>query len=323
MKKEYLMFAFIATAMLTACSGNDDAINIGTNENWNGEIKLRSNIATTRATFGQNTQVLPNQTLYLWVDDTNEPNKISGIAGTAYRELYNCVHMTSDGNGGFTNFSEDVYYPVTGNSVNLYSLNANPDSSNAMNLGYAACFARGGDFPTYFVQKTDSLQNTAMRYAKNDLLLASNIQKARNHMAANLTYKHLLSQIVVVANSSFTIKDCRIIGVKRLGAVSITRKRLEAPVVNISAAPNDVGNIIMGTTNDSIEAVIIPQTIEANKAFLQFTVQDGGTFTYQLPATKNFESGHKYRFEIKFEQTEPVIQTSVMNWTTNGTLNWE
>jgi hypothetical protein len=38
MKKEYLMFAFVALGMLTACSSNDDAV-VGpdtSNKDWNG-----------------------------------------------------------------------------------------------------------------------------------------------------------------------------------------------------------------------------------------------------------------------------------------------
>ncbi|MCR4774406.1 MAG: fimbrillin family protein [Prevotella sp.] len=333
MKKEYLMFAFVALGMLTACSSNDDAV-VGpdtSNKDWNGEIKLQSEIATTRATYGQDTQILPNQLFYLWVDDSNFPTKLTGLAANETRTLYNCVQMTSDGLGGFYNYTDDVYYPVTGNHVNLYSLNANPDSS-AANISQASHFAIGGTFPTSFVQKTDSLQNNAKRYAKNDLLFASHINKERNNEAAKLRYQHLLSKIVVVTDGSFNITDCRIKNVRYRGNVSIIKNYSANPTVMLSLPSEDLAtcDIIMGKavanangTNDSIEAVIFPQTINAGSTFLQFTVAEGGTFTYQLPSTKTFSQGQEYIFRVIFTQTHPTIQAQVIDWNTNAAIDWE
>lgn len=315
---KYVNMAAIALAM-TACS-NDNEI-----DNWNGEIRLSSGVSVqTRATHSLDENLKDGETVRVWVDDAKTP------AMTVTTEnLYENNSLTV-GTTGALSGGTAMYFPQTGNSVNIYALHTNATLTDNSFTGEL----------THTVAKDQKSTNTTAGdgYQGADLAFAKSTGVARTSDAVELKFQHLLSKIEVVLVQGYgspTIDKVEILNTK-LQAKFTPSKTAEFSVAatgeitdkNPIEIDKDLTSVTDASGNDESkkalnEAIIVPQTLSASTEFIRITTTDGGILTYPLSAQKEFSTATKYRYTITANLTGLTVTSSVSPWTpgTGGTGN--
>lgn len=111
--KQYL---FLATALLGLAACNETESLSG----YDGQVELRftSGIdVQTRSSHGLDTQLKDGETVHLWIDDSK--NRQQTID---QENLYENILLTKEGGAaGTLSGSTPMYFPLTGNDVNIYA----------------------------------------------------------------------------------------------------------------------------------------------------------------------------------------------------------
>lgn len=311
--------AFITMAALalvaTACSNDEES------DNWAGEIRLSSGIEVqeTRSTHGLDASLMTGEAVHVWVDDAETPNKT-----VTTKKLYeNNVLMV--GGGGALSGGTAMYFPQTGNAVDIYALHTNATWE-------------GNTFPDELIhtvainQKSDAT-NIGEGYQGSDLVFAKSTNVERKPNTVTLGFKHLLSKIEVVlvqGAGSPSIAKVEILNTK-LGAKFTPSKTQDFSVTaDGEITSNNPIEIDTDLTSSSDaegteenkkalnEAIIVPQTLAVKTEFIRITTTDGGILTYSLPEDKTFEAATKYRYTITANLTELKVTSSISAWTNGG-----
>ncbi|WP_018667068.1 fimbrillin family protein [Bacteroides gallinarum] len=304
----YILFAAAAIA-LAACS-NDGLP--GDDPNAPVEIRLTGGLEVqTRTLHNLDTQLKPGEQVHVWVDDAGN---------VADKELYKDRELTAGDDGALT--GETMYFPQTGNAVNIYAIHGN--------FGEATDWSEGGFWATDITHTVAQNQKSGEDgYAKSDLMYAKSTDVARTKEAINLQFSHLLSKIEVVlvkGAGSPEIKKVEILNTK-LEAVFTPSKENEFEVIE---SGTDGGNPIeidtdltsaadaAGTDENKKnlnEAIIVPQTLTSGEPFIRVTTAEGGTLIYRLPEDKTFDPAKKYRFTVTANLTElKVVSAKITDW---------
>lgn len=312
-----------ATMLLAGCNNDENEIT----DNWNGEIRLSSGVTVqqTRANSPDvpDKQIANGQTVYAWVDKGSAPGYIQAWT------------LTAQGNGSFSGSAK--YYPTDGASLNFYAMHGNFTSNT---------FTEDNtDFPTSaitHVVAADQSSNLGDNYLKSDLLYGLKKGVTRSSSPVNLTFYHLLSKVEVALKSgagSPDLTDATVtIENTKLKAAFTPSKDAEinsetpetaqnarAGLVTCPTDDNDAASITIATkiTTDDFStgteyaaAIIVPQTIEKNVAFIKVALKDNkGTFTYKIPDSGiTFESGKKYQYKITVNQSGLSVSSSISDW---------
>lgn len=303
----YILFAAAAIA-LAACS-NDGLP--GDDPNVPVEIRLTSGLEVqTRTSHNLDMMLKPGEQVHVWVDDAGN-----------MAELYKDRELTAGDNGALT--GETMYFPQTGNAVNIYAIHGNFEEDTDWT---------GGDFWATEITHTVAQNQKSGEdgYAKSDLVYAQVNNVARTKEAINLQFSHLLSKIEVVL-----VKGA---GSPRISKMEILNTKLEAVFTpdkqnNFEVTKNgtDGGNPIeidtdltsaadaAGTEESKKnlnEAIIVPQDLTQGTAFIRVTTAEGGELIYRLPEDKTFDPAKKYRFTVTANLTElKVVNAEITDWT--------
>lgn len=314
MKARTFMTFAIAAALLTACNENNEP-----NENRNGEIRLRSGIEMeTRAyTPTQSTAIADGEKVSVWVDDAKTPN--------ATEHLYKANPLTADGSNGLTpDAGSEMYFPQTGNSVNIFALHGN----------FSPTFIKDDAFPSAGVKySVKGDQKSAANYTGSDLLYAYSPGVARTKEAVPLKFYHMLSKIEVAIKAGAGAPELsKYDNAVNLNGVTLNGKFTPGTPEDMSV-PADrakmlgdadtpaTGSITLNQeisadfTDNNIkynEAVVIPQSMTGKT--LTFKLNDGGILTYPFPNNVTFESGKKYRYQITINLTELSVTSEITDW---------
>lgn len=108
MKKTFILTMAVASIILAGCSKSDDV----TPDNGSVKIQLTSSVAVPTRANTQNEQIANGEKVSTWVDDA--------ITTTA---LYKALELTADSSGAFA--GETMYFPQSGNGVNIYAIHGN------------------------------------------------------------------------------------------------------------------------------------------------------------------------------------------------------
>ena len=294
--KLYKLTPFVALAMLTACSTDDvmpvdDAV----------ELRLTSTIESTRVATAdastQATQLAQGEQVVVWVEDA--------VAGDW---LYSAHPLTADGNGALS--GEAMYvFSSSVDKVNVYAFHGGTTD--------------GEGIPAT-VEHSVAVDQSAMgaAYTNSDLLFAAEkgVKRRGNPITCNLNFYHMLSKVEVAVKSGSGSPVLAETGGLALSGVNTKCTVAFDPDVDLAVRDNRKalilsseapGTITMSSvmsadfSDDNVaynEAIIVPQTTES--AEMVFTLTDGSTFKYKLPAGMEFESGKKYRFQITLDYTE-------------------
>lgn len=310
--KKHLFFA-AALFALAAC--NNDENLPGNDPNAPVEICLAGGIEVqTRTTHNLDMQLKNGEQVHVWVDDaetgdSSYPNNI----------------LTVGDNGTLTG-GETMYFPETGNNVNIYAIHGNlEDWTNIW-----------GESIIHSVKQDQrsSVTTAGEGYAVSDLVYAKSTDVSRdgNPTIVNLTFRHLLSKIEVVliegpGNEGFLtdISSLQVLNT-RLKAGFTLDKATAADAVKVTAS-GDLTPIFLDTnisdssnaTNQVLnEAIIVPQEITTSTPFIRVDLKDGATFIYKMENTTTFQSGKKYLYTITVKETGLEVTSSISDWAEGG-----
>lgn len=310
--KKYLFFAAAALA-LASCS-NDG--NMPDNANDPVEIRLTSGLQVqSRATHNLDTQLKSGEKVYVWVDDAG--------SGVTSPELYAKNELTADGNGNLSG-STAMYFPSTGNAVNIYAIHGN--------LTEYTTFWGTQQTHTVATDQTSGVDKTG--YATSDLVYCKKDNVARTSQAVNLQFSHLLSKMEVVlvrGDGAPNISKVEILNTK-LQATFTPDKTSGCSVTAAGEIADDTKNAITidnGTTASADsesptlnEAIIVPQTVNAGTQLFRITTDNGGTLYYKVPdGGVTFAGSKKYRYTITAKLTGLTVTCTISDWTTGESVS--
>lgn len=318
MKTKLFITMAAATLMLAGC-GNDE------NEpadNWNGEIRLSSGLDVQQltrsiATGLQGNQIAKDVHVGFFI---NENVESGGTATTTYTQN---LDYTANGNGGLVSTSP-VYYPQSGNGVNIYAY-----------APYASSLSS-----TYsFTVKAD--QSTETDYLASDLLWGQPMKEddtgryvsanpvSRTSEAVPVSFKHLLSKIEVTLTpgSGLTADDFKGATLKVLQVqCGITLTLSSGAIGTASGDKTDVTAATYSTTETptalTAAAIVVPQTIAKETKFLEVDLTTGGKLYYTLPDSGEgltLAGGKIYKYTITVNLTGLTVTSKITDWEAIGT----
>lgn len=318
-----------ATMILSGCNNDENEIT----DNWNGEIRLTSGVTVQTRTNSPDVpdkQIAASQTVYAWVD------KATSTDATEYIRAWT---LTAQGDGTFD--GNNKYYPTDGKELDFYAMHGN------------FTFTENSDaFPTSSIThavEADQSDNLGTNYLKSDLLYGLKKGVSRSSSPVNLTFYHLLSKVEVALKSGWggpdlsdatvTIENTKLKAAftpsktaEINNATPETAQTARAGLVKCAESDNDAAPITIGTMvtgSDFAEteypaAIIVPQTIKKNVAFIKVTLADGGTFTYKTPDSGfTFDSGKKYTYQITVNKSRLTVTSSISDWSPVSAITGE
>jgi len=317
----FVMGMAAAALVMTACS-NDET------DNWNGEIRLTSGLEVQQETRGvstglQGTQIADGIHVGFFINEA-----VSSGATTTYTQN---MDYTANGRGSFSGTA--VYYPQSGNGVNIYAY-APWQTGLALDGNYA------------FSVQTD--QSLDAGYLASDLLWGQPMKEstatpgtyttanpvARTKNNVSVTFKHLLSKIQVTltpdAASGLTADDFKGATLQILQVLPGTTLTLaNGSISPASGNKTDITAATYGTGTTptlTAAAIVVPQTIAKGEQFLKVHLATGGELYYTLPsgdsdADLTLESGKIYTYDITVKLTGLKVTSTIEDWGTIGAGN--
>lgn len=320
--RTFTMIAMAAT-LLTACDKNNEP-----DENYNGEIRLRSGIEVETRTFipTQTTIIANREKVSVWVDDAKTPN--AAVVTTENEHLYKANPFIADGSNGLTLASNGdlMYFPQTANQVNIFALHGN----------FTTSFSKGNDFPSVsgaeYSVENDQAETTMAHYTHSDLLYAYSSNVERTNKPVQLTFYHMLSKIELAILRGKGAPELQYSDAVKLNGVTLkgiftpgtptdmSSQTDRAGMLSATTNTSPTGNMTLGqTTSKSFEtsdvtyneAIVVPQKMKGKT--LTFTLKDGGILTYTF-GDVTFESGKKYQYHITLDQTGLEVTSTITDW---------
>ena len=251
------------------------------------------------------------ESVHVWIDDSKSPNA-DITTESLYKNKVLTVEADSKLSGG-----ETMYFPQSGNTVNIYALHTNATLT-------------GDEFPGELTHTVAQDQKVATAtagagYQGSDLVYAKIAGQARTADPISLEFTHMLSKIEVVLVKGAGVSDitsAEILNTK-LKAVFTPSKTADFSVATDNAETIADSNPIAidceatpqadaSDDNKAIlnEAIIVPQTLTETTEFIRIN----GTLIYKLPADKTFVAGKKYRYIVTANLSGLTVTSSITDW---------
>jgi hypothetical protein len=318
----YILTMALGIFALASCSSNDDATSTVDSKNGK-EIKLGYAVnGMTRSTYNLDTKLTGGAYVYAWIYDTGN---VSGSSGGTESALYGATtyqHITGNILTPLNTTGSTIFrtYPMNQHTINIYAVHGN----------FSGILSQDMDYPTSaltYSVLTD--QTTESSYAASDLMYGKRLDAYATEDTVALTFKHLLSKIIVVpkvdASAGFTIKKVVIMNTIPTATLTFnTTNRTIAPTVVVNGSAKDISiscdaSTYTGADIDN-EGIIIPQTVASGTKFLKVTLSNGTTYIYTLPSSMTFEAGKSYRFTVQLKESDISVGYTVDNWAAG---NWD
>lgn len=298
-----------AALFLSACSTEDSL-----GGDWDGRLHLSSNVATlTRATYDLDTKIAEGQTVWLYIEKSNDTH----VYGK---------ELTTAGSNGFSG-ADDMFFPAEeATSINIYAFHINDKNSSMETTAYP------GSELTHQVGKDQKSTNTGDgSYAKSDLLYAkTTLSKADAKTkggAITLPFKHCLSKIEVILKKNDEVTA----NITKLEILNTKLETKFTPVkdndswLTLTASGSETAiEIDHDVTTDGSgsnilnEAIIIPQTLNDKTEFIRVTLDGGATLVYKLGKETEFKKGTKYTYTITSKLTGLEVTSTIEDWGTTS-----
>ncbi|NDV83336.1 fimbrillin family protein [Bacteroides sp. 51] len=267
-------------------------------------ILLQSRVSAGKLRL-QTDQIESNQKLGFYVTQASDINNVK----------YDNIAITADGSGGFS-YTERMYYPADNSKVNFYAIHPYND----------AALLEQNESVTFSITPD---QTTANGYLQSDLLHASKSDVSRSKDKIGLEFTHRLSKF------SFTIKPGNGMDLSHLNAVSILGTKPSTSIHITTGNLQEVGNNttevyaygVKGASDSEaqvtgIQAIVVPQTIDADTRLFKITV--GTTdYYYTTPETITYASGYNYNYELTIHSTGIDVSSSITPWINSETITGE
>lgn len=323
MKTKYFMTMAAAALIFAACSNDENEM-----DNWNGEIRLTSGIEVqTRATHNLDELLKEGESVRIWVDDAKDPQ-----ATVSKENLYE-NNVLAVGNGGALSGGTTMYFPQSGNKVNIYALHTNATLNGDAFPGSELTHEVAQD-------QRSTVIESGKGYQGSDLVFAKSAGVERTSNVVSLTFAHLLSKIevVLVAGDGLQADEIQTVEIlnTKLNAKFTPSKTADFSVTadgtitdqNPITIDNETTPALDAAGNDETkkvlnEAIIVPQTLTSGTEFIRVTTTDGGVLTYSLEEDKTFAEKTKYRYTVTANLTGLTVTSTISAWTpgTGGSGN--
>lgn len=311
MKARLFMTMATAAMMLAGC-GNEET------DNWAGEIRLSSGLEVQQLTRSIATNLQDGQI----ADGIHVGVFISEEATAATTTYTQNLDYTANGSGSLSGTA--VYYPQSGNGVNIYAY-APWKTDLALDGTYAFNIAADqSDNATYLA--SDLLWGQPMKLKESsttEYVTANPIARTKDNVA--ISFKHLLSKIQVelipgsgLTEDAFKGATLEILAVKPGTNLTLANGDISdatgtaAPVIAVTY-PKE------GTPALTATAIIVPQTFTKNTKFLKVTLASSGELYYTLPnedsdTNLTLKSGKIYSYEITVNLTGLTVTSKIKDW---------
>ena len=316
MKKFQTIFACAMLVTLASCS-NDHVLSQPGAEDTPIRIQANVGAVTTKAASNiQGTQFDPNEKIGIFLREHLQPGDQPSISYTDNTPLLG----TTSTSGGKTMITfTTMYYPSNGRGVDCLAIYPKQNGSTDIN-----------NTTTTFSVQTD--QSNPTEYKASDLMFAytRNTKNSAAKTPIQLTFKHLLSKIIVevktdVSVNSSVLNDvyidllntCKDIGITVGSMAQIatgTSASGESANVDVTVGTNPSTQTIINlgqpgvNSSDNLKtneyaAIIVPQKINASTQFIQVRLNNNGTdYAKYIYAPTNdliFDGEKSYKFTIK------------------------
>lgn len=309
MKTKSFMTMAVAMLVFAGCSNDENEM-----DNWNGEIRLTSGIEVqTRATHNLDELLKKGESVRIWVDDAKDPQ-----ATVSKENLYE-NNVLAVGINGALSGGTTMYFPQSGNKVNIYALHTNATLNDNAFPGSELTHEVAQD-------QRSTVIESGKGYQGSDLVFAKSASVVRTSSAVSLTFAHLLSKIevVLVAGDGLQaneIKTVEILNTKlsamftpsKTADFNVTADGTTTPIMidNGTTLASDVADKTKMVLN---EAIIVPQTLTSGTEFIRITTTDGGVLTYSLEEDKTFAEKTKYRYTVTANLTGLTVTSTISAW---------
>lgn len=303
----------VAMLVFAGCSNDENEM-----DNWNGEIRLSSGLTAQQtrsiATNLQGDEIAGGLHVGFFINEA-----VQQTPTTTYPQN---LDYTANSGGTFTGTA--VYYPQSGNDVNIYAY-----------APWKTGLALDGIYP--FSIQAD--QSEDVDYLASDLLWGQPMKQAaggsgyvtanpvaRTKNPVNVSFKHLLSKIQVTLipdqSNGLTAEDFK--GAKLeilsvLPGVSLTLANGGISAATGAPAPVIAATYPAAETPAALTAaaIVVPQTFTKGSKFMKVTLATGGELFYTLPDTGDdltLESGKVYTYEITVKLTGLTVTSKIEDW---------
>ena len=288
MKKTKLFgWALVATMMgvsFSACS--NDAEEVLAQES---EIRLTSEITPSRVTSldYQSTQIIEGQQV--------------GVTIIGAKDEHNNVAWTVGQDGAMTT-NNKAYWANSSVTITAY----HPYDSDWTGTNE--------DFSVYNDQSSES------NYLNSDLLWTSQTANKASG-TAELVFKHLLSKINVTLQST-DITDLSNATIYICGTGTSTSVNLNTGVTTGASSENIIKAGITTNTQKTASAIVIPQTVNANKPFIRIEHNEK-VYVYTLSSNTTFAPSTSYNYTLTLSKGTQVecVSSKITPWTDGGDIN--
>ena len=294
MKIKYIITIVSIALMAGGCSSKDEVqqdglVPIRLSAKVEDSMASHTRAGTTGNTT-QDTELLAGQTVAAYIKEKNGDWLAQPVACTV-------TSSDDDGDGlndGNLTYSGNVYYPMDGTPVTIYAVHPSYSS--------AAVFTVSSD------------QTDADNYAGSDLCYSKTAEYTRSVSSQLLTFKHLLSKIIVNVDvdglsGSPTVSNLKL-WAKTQTSLTYPVDNTDGYTLGTAATPAYIA------MNEGAAAIIPPQTTSAaGDVRITFDVSDVGPFAYDFPASTNFSSNTQYEFTVTVGNQGITVTTSIQDWT--------
>ena len=297
MKATKIISACAVLVALASCS-NDHVISQPGAEDTPIRIQANVGAVTTKAASDiQGSQFDPNEKIGIFLREHLQPGDQPSISYTDNTPLLGTT--STSGDKTMITFTT-MYYPSNGRGVDCLAIYPKQNGSTDIN-----------NTTTTFSVQTD--QSNPTEYKASDLMFAytRNTKNSAAKTPIQLTFKHLLSKIIVEVKADASVSPSVLNDV--YVDLCNTNKTIDITVddiaqgyesadksVTVGSTPSDLVTIVMGKpgVSDSdikktkeVAAIIVPQTKANTSAFIQVRLNNGtnyATYTYTPSADQTF-----------------------------------
>ena len=258
-----------------------------------GEINLTSSVAMTRAESTlQATQITASVKVGAF-----------GLSGTTLLTNGNNNQYSADGSGNLT-ATNNMEWPASGGAT-IYAY---------------APYQSGWTYNTDNTFTVQNDQSTEANYLASDLLYgvpASN-PVAKTTSAVPLTFTHKLAKVNITISKGVTapaLTNAKVYITNTMASTTFNPSTGAVGEATGAANPILVGTLTSETAV-TISAVVVPQTVAANKRLILLTLADNSSLEAKVTANTTFEGGKEYTFTAYVESDTKLTlgTTSITNW---------
>ena len=295
----YFFTTAAASLMIIACNKeNGQTIN-------DGQLRLstENTIQESLKSAAQDLQLVQfangEQVHIFLMEDVSGTPTASGENVTTYTQP---LTYTANGTGGLSNTQ---YWPTSGNGLHIYGVYPSGDDLSFDSTGNS-----------FSILKDQSSENN---YKASDLMTGKpeNNPVTRTTSIVPLTFTHLLTKVDINLTEGDGFSEGDLANAKVYIQNTKPTTTFNVQNTTVGTASGDASDITVCTGTKG-SAIIVPQTVAANAAFIKVVIS-GGEYIYKLAAQTAFQQSSVYTYNITVNKTGLNVSSTITKWVSVGT----